>query len=511
MIRNLSLGKRIGLGYGLIGLLVLLASSLGFVFTVSVSQTAAAAEQGIEQFATLAQLERSWSEVAATVDRMLLTRQTGGTIQQSLSVTSTTFDERLNDLANDQTLSNENRVTAQTLQRLGADLTGLVDEITAVSQDGRWARAQVIRHTEMSALQRRFDENLDQLQSAIQQEINASVATALQTQNTLRLIWLAVVVLAAIIGTVAGVRTVRSIVNPINDLITQTRRVTEQDFRTFTPLDTSDEIGELSRAFAVMTDLLSQSYNQLEARVADRTRALLASTEVSRRLTGILDQDTLIQEVLAELSTTFGYYHAQIYLFDERREYLALAGGTGNAGRQLLAQGHKLAQGQGLVGKAAALAMPVLATDVTQISEWLPNPLLPDTQAELAVPLLSGQQVIGVLDVQHNGRDRLQQEDVELLQSIANQLALALRNAALYAETEKRAERESLLRAINQQIASTTDVEMAMKVAVRELGQALGATQTAVRLLTPEEGPSKRNGRFHTDSLNPATDSESSQ
>jgi len=486
MIRDLSLGQRIGLGFLLIGLLVLLSSGLGLVFASSVTRTIDATQSGLQQFADLSQLERTWADVAATVDKMLLTRQTSGAIEEELNTAVTDFNQYLADLAAQPGLNERDRATVETLALLGAQLTEQVNEITAVARDGRWSRAQVIRHTEMNSLQRRFDENLALYRNNLQNDIEAAMSASIATQNTLRLLWIGTVILAVIVGSIASVRVMRSITRPVDALIEQTRRVTQRDFREITPLPNRDEVGELSRAIAEMTHLLRESYGELEQRVADRTRALLTSAQVSRQLTTILEPEHLINEVVAQIDSAFKYYHTHIYLFDENKQYLLMVGGTGEAGREMLARGHKIERGKGLVGRAAASGVAVFVPDVTQAEDWLPNPLLPDTQVETAVPIQIGQDILGVLDVQHNVSDGLKQEDVDLLQSIANQVAIALRNAQLYAESEKRAQREAQIRAINESILNTSDIEIALQVAEQELKWAFGTTQRIVRLTAPE-------------------------
>jgi GAF domain-containing protein len=134
------------------------------------------------------------------------------------------------------------------------------------------------------------------------------------------------------------------------------------------------------------------------------------------------------------------------------------------------------------VGRAADTKMAVLVPDTSQDPNWLPNPLLPETRSEVAVPIAVGDQVLGVLDVQHNLVGGLKQEDADLLQSIANQAAVALQNTRSYLAAQQRAEREALTNAIRLQIQSAETVEGAMQVAVRELGRALGAPRTRVRL-----------------------------
>jgi PAS domain S-box-containing protein len=115
-----------------------------------------------------------------------------------------------------------------------------------------------------------------------------------------------------------------------------------------------------------------------------------------------------------------------------------MAGGTGEAGREMLARGHTIPLERGLVGRAAHANAPVLVPDTAGEPGWLPNPLLPETKAEIAVPITIGETVLGVLDVQHNIVNGLTQEDVTLLQSIANQVAVAIQNARQYEQARER-------------------------------------------------------------------------
>jgi len=121
------------------------------------------------------------------------------------------------------------------------------------------------------------------------------------------------------------------------------------------------------------------------------------------------------------------------------------------------------------------------------VDNWQANPLLPDTRAEVAIPIAIGENVLGVLDVQDNHTGGLGEEDVSLLQAIANQVAVALQNAQAYQRTQQQVTREALIANINQQIQSTTEVEDALQIAVRELGRALG-TKTSIHLEAKSNG-----------------------
>ncbi|MBI5348108.1 MAG: GAF domain-containing protein [Chloroflexi bacterium] len=243
-----------------------------------------------------------------------------------------------------------------------------------------------------------------------------------------------------------------------------------------------DEIGTLATAFNNMITRLRGLIGSLEMRVADRTKALAASTEVSRRLSTILDEQSLVSAVVDEVQSAFNYYHAHIYLLDAAGENLIMMGGTGDVGRLMLMRGHSLPVGRGLVGRAAAKSETVLVPDVSKDPQWLPNTLLPDTRAEAAVPITLGSKVLGVLDIQHNIVNGLQPDDIDLLQAIASQVAIGLQNARSYTQAQRQADYESMLNAINEKIQTATTIEDVTQIAARELGQALGASRISVQI-----------------------------
>ncbi|MCB9135632.1 MAG: GAF domain-containing protein [Anaerolineales bacterium] len=245
---------------------------------------------------------------------------------------------------------------------------------------------------------------------------------------------------------------------PIAELEKTASAIAQGDLSQSVKVESQDEIGNLARTFNQMTEQLRSLFGALEQRVAARTRALQTSAEVSRHLSTILDPNELVLQVVEEVKVAFDYYHAHIYLVEEDGQTLKMVGGTGEVGQTLLARGHKVSIERGLVGRAARTRSTVLVSDTGADANWLPNPLLPDTKSEIAVPIIYSEVVLGVLDVQQNVVNGLTEEDKELLETIASQTAIALQNASALATSEQRADALRESQELFQTILETTPI-----------------------------------------------------
>ena len=230
--------------------------------------------------------------------------------------------------------------------------------------------------------------------------------------------------------------------------------------------------------------------NTLEQHVAARTKDLATVAEVGTATAAILDPDRLLQEVVDLTKDRFNLYHSHIYLLDEAGENLVLTSGAGEPGRRMVAEKRSipLKTEQSLVARAARERKGVTVNDVTQAPDFLPNPLLPDTRSELAVPMVAGGNLIGVFDIQSDQVGRFADSDVNIQTTLAAQVATSIQNVRSFAQSKRQAELESLVNAIGQKIQRTISVEDTLQTAIREIGLALGVARVKVSLQASHPG-----------------------
>ena len=199
---------------------------------------------------------------------------------------------------------------------------------------------------------------------------------------------------------------------------------------------------------------LEEQRTGLEATVQERTRDLArrsryleATAAIAHEATSELELDGLIGSVVNAISRQFGFYHAGIFLLDDaagaKGEWAELKAASSEGGQRMLARGHRLRVGQeGMVGYVARYGEPRIALDTGADAVHFDNPDLPRTRSEATLSLRVRGRVIGVLDVQSTEPEAFTQEDVTVLQTLADQVATAINNAQLFRQVEESAEVE---------------------------------------------------------------------
>jgi GAF domain-containing protein/HAMP domain-containing protein len=249
-----------------------------------------------------------------------------------------------------------------------------------------------------------------------------------------------IIVLSIVIGIAA-----RGFSQPILSLTETTRQFSRGEWDLRVPETRNDEIGLLAYTFNHMANELSNLYRSLSTQVEGQTEELQtrssqleATAQVAREAAAIHDLDTLLSHTTELISQNFGFYHAGIFLLDEEKEFAILQAANSEGGQRMLDRGHKLAVGQtGVVGLVADTGIPRIALDVGEDSYFFDNPDLPATRSEMALPLKTQDEIIGILDVQSKTPGAFTDSDLEVLQIMADQITLAIENALLIEQTEQ--------------------------------------------------------------------------
>ena len=324
-------------------------------------------------------------------------------------------------------------------------------------------------------------ENLNWYVITIQDQSEALQPVSAQTRNILFLA-LGISIIAAIAAFVLA----QFVSGPIVRLKAIAEEVASGDLTAQAKIETGDETGALATAFNTMTSQLRDLIGSLEQRVAARTKDLATVARITTATSTIRDPFEMLANMVHLTQRGFDLYHAHVFIYRKGTEDL-----------QIVACGYKegdehegthgttvipMDQEQSLVARAARTRQPVIVNNVRSDPGWLPNPLLPDTHAEMAIPMIVGDELLGILDVQAEHVDAFSEEDANIQMTLASQVATALQNAQAYSRAQKQAELESMINLIGQRIQRTTSIEETLQTAIRELGTAIGATRVKASL-----------------------------
>lgn len=289
---------------------------------------------------------------------------------------------------------------------------------------------------------------VEELQTQIIAAQNTTQAQFTSALRTAIIILLGLLVFSIFISLAIG----QVIAAPVARLTQVANEIVDGNLSAQAAVSSQDEVGALAQAFNTMTTRLRETLQGLEQRVEERSRELRLANERNERrarqfeaiahiaatISSTRDLDTLLTQVTTAISSRFGFYHVGIFLLDPRRENAVLSAANSAGGQKMLARHHKLRVGEtGIVGYVTHTGKPRIALNTGEDVVFFNNPDLPETHSEVALPLLVENSVIGALDVQSTEANAFNQEDVNILTTLADQVAIAIQNSRQYDATQK--------------------------------------------------------------------------
>jgi GAF domain-containing protein len=270
---------------------------------------------------------------------------------------------------------------------------------------------------------------------------------------------------------------------PLVDVIEKTVDDKNNDnWRVISKLPMIDKGGNTLGLLGISRDVTAVKKAEELAQI--RAQRLMTASEIARDTSGMLDLETLLKNAVNLVLDRFGFYHASIFLIDPLGENAILRESTGDAGMRMKNVGHKLAVGSSsIVGQATSRGEPLVVNEVRRYEFYYPNPLLPDTRAEMALPLTIANRVLGALDVQSTKVNAFTQEDVHTLQILADQIAIAIMNAELFSSAQETLAQHRFLHQITSAASTSQNVEEALRTTAQGMQVARKEDRISIHIL----------------------------
>ncbi len=294
---------------------------------------------------------------------------------------------------------------------------------------------------------------------------------------------------ASLFTVVVVVLVARQLLRPLGNLSDLAERLTRGEWTYRVPEDRDDEIGALAHSLNQMAEELSDAYRSLEQRVEERTRQIRTASEVARAVISTPSLDDLLRRAVELIQRQFHYDYVSIFLLEEEGDFVQLREATGDIGGALKAQGYIVPVGsQSLIGWVTGSNQPRILSDIQPEAAPLRRDLMPETRSELAVPLQTGGRVLGAIDVQSSAPDAFGPQDVEVLQTLADQLSAAILNARLTELSATAADRARLVSEVTQALSGAMEIEEVLEKAARALQHGLGSPEVLIKIHGDDAG-----------------------
>jgi GAF domain-containing protein len=262
-----------------------------------------------------------------------------------------------------------------------------------------------------------------------------------------------------VLGLFLASRSLQSITKPIQEMQRTIEAVQNGDVTERALIVSSDETAQLTIRMNQLLNQLQAYQTELERQIQERTTDLIrktlylqAASRVAHDSGEIQDINALLNRTVELISSRFGFYHTGIFLLDDTGENVVLQAASSEGGQRMLARGHKLEIGlQGIVGASAYQNKPRVVMDVDTDKDFYKNPDLPMTRSEVAIPLTARGNVLGILDIQSTEPGAFHQDDIDVLQTMADQIGLAIQNAQSLSESQTAVQRMEIATAENMQ------------------------------------------------------------
>lgn len=493
-MRQLRIGTRLALAFSVIILLTFLGSVLGLWQFNRMRMQVQRLNQVNDEAIAILRVNNSVVTLKSELQTLTTSRDAARFAEQARQLRNNlqaNLDKATNLLENSPIPDQQSRYTAQLRQlRDIGNLSTQIDLMIELAEADDWLAVRLRLENQVQQISQITENLVANINTIIEQERQQSVINTDQTQSQAFVTILITGVLILAVAALSGFYVTRSISQPLAHLNRGARALANRQFEHQVVVGGDDELTILGEVFNDAAAQLAKLYADLEALVEERTAELNrratqleTSLGVGHRISSILDLDTLLMQVAELIKERYDYYFVGVFLLDEGSDEIVARAGTGEAGQRLRAEGFRLKVGrEGIVGWVAHYRRPARVDDVSEDSRYVCLDIIPDTRSELALPLMIGKNLLGVLDIHSDKIGAFGLDDVPVLQSLADQVSVAIENAILYqAEQSRRRLTEALYKA-GRAISGTLDLNEVVTLIMGNLSRIVPHDRTALLL-----------------------------